>query len=170
MAIEIDATLSGAASNSYVTVIEADDYFAGHFVLAKATLWSGLSEAQKKTLLRLGASIVESLPMEDNAEYRRVSSQSLTFPRNVDHASGVFFVPQDVKDAQCEQAVYLATMDEANMVAQMQGIWEESVSADGVSTRTTYSGGGGSASMLSPFTFALLKSYVRRGSSTLRRA
>lgn len=170
MAIELDATSSGSSANTYVTTAEADEYFAAHFSTAKTSVWSGLESHQKVTLLRLACSIIETLPFHDGSVGPAVWDQALQFPRTEDYADNAYAVPQVVKDAQCEQAIYLLTADEAAMTAQMQGIWEESVRAGDVQVGTVYSGGGVTASMVAPLSFQLLRPYVRKGSTRLARA
>lgn len=170
MAIELDATPSSSEANSYVTAAEADEYFAAHFSLAKTSVWAGLESHQKVTLLRLACSIIETLPFHDGSIGPAAWDQALQFPRTEDYDDNVYSVPQVVKDAQCEQAIYLLTADEAAMTAQMQGIWEESVQAGDVKVGTVYSGGGVTASMVAPLSFQLLRPYVRKGSTRLARA
>jgi len=170
MAIELDATSSGGSANTYVTVAEADAYFAAHFSQAKTSAWSWLEAHQKVSSLRLACSIIETLPFHGGSVGPAVWDQALQFPTTEDYADNAYAVPQVVKDAQCEQAMYLLTADEASMTAQMQGIWEESVQAGDVKVGTVYSGGGVTASMVAPLSFQLLRPYVRKGSSKVARA
>jgi hypothetical protein len=170
--IELDTTVSGEVANSYVSVDEADAYFTSHFSQAKSSAWAGITEEQKVTALRVACSVIETLPFHDSAAGPHVWNQALSFPRDADYvvAEQDYIVPQVVKDAQCEQAVYLLTADEAAMTAQMQGTWEESVQVDTVKIGNVYSGGGVTASMVAPLAFQLLRPYIRKGSAKIRRA
>lgn len=57
MALMLDATVGGAASNSYATVVEADAYFEARIDLP--TPW-GDSDASKDTLLVMGTRVLDA--------------------------------------------------------------------------------------------------------------
>lgn len=161
----LTTTLHSATADSYVTLAEADTFFANHYLLAKQTAWDVFSSGQKEMLLRRACQVIETLPLEDQIFFRQVVDQALTFPRNADLVDGIYVMPQIVKDAQCEQAIYLSVFDDSELSDQMKGVSNVSVSG-GVSMSTTYVGLG---SVVAPMAFALLGPLLRR-SSQLRRA
>ena len=83
--------------DSYVTVVEADAYFAAHFGYDE---WAGLQTETKEQLLR------SAVPILDHScswfEKKCADDQPLAFPRQPDCVT-----PQGVKDAQCELAYLL---------------------------------------------------------------
>lgn len=101
----LDATVAGAAANSYLTVAEADAFAAGDPVSGDAWL-AALDDAKERSLIAAA---------EDVDLYRRaagvryVTTQARLFPRSVDWIGTppVAFVLPDVKRGQYEQAVYL---------------------------------------------------------------
>lgn len=152
----LDATLSGEFANSYVTRSYADSYFANHYVADKTALWATFSDAQKDALLIHATifgieNVVCVLPNEINdpfrkhysnrvtgqviqladdpyLPYRYSSIQNLQFPRNLDiDSTGTVFIPEDVKIAQCEQAIYLADQDEEALSNSEKGLKLESI-------------------------------------------
>ena len=180
-------TVGGATSNSYVSRTEADTYFAQHWSTARNDLWTTLNPAQKDRVLTHAANVLESLrfldsehtygvalplSLREGGEYdytihRLTSGQKLQFPRNVDvDDDEVAFIPQEVKDAQCEQAVYLLSFDESNLSTQLQGVMEEAVGASGVRSYIQYSRRG---SFVSPLALQLVAPFLRRG-NRLKRA
>lgn len=162
----LTTTLSGSTSDSYVTVAEADTFFANHYTLAKSSAWSLFSTPQKEMLLVRACQVIESLPLEDSVIYRHLPDQVLTFPRNTDYDTlGAYYVPPAVKDAQCEQAIYLSALDESAIADQIQGIKFQGIGG-GMSVQTSYVGLG---SVVAPMAFALLSPLLRR-SRRLRRA
>jgi hypothetical protein len=93
---------------------------------------------------------------------RQMVNQRLQFPRNIDlDPAGDAIVPQNVKDAQCEQAVYLLSFDESIMAAQMQGIQEETITAGPVRIRQKFAGGATSGIALSPMALDLMREFLR---------
>lgn len=173
----IDATIGGADSNSYVSVVEADTYFKSHWSTTKMDLWLSMSSKQKERLLQMSTNVLETLrfldqqsgggglpepfaDLESDVTVRRFYyGQRLSFPRNIDVASdGSGEIPIPVKDAQCEQAVYLITFDESTLATQYQGIIEESVVAGSVRAYSNY---GRLGTMLSPVAAELLRPYLR---------
>lgn len=163
----LDTTLHGETADSYVTLAEADAYFADHYVLAKSTAWSTFSDAQKEMLLKRSCQVIETLPLEDTVYWRRDSTQALTFPRNADyHEDGSYYVRQEVMDAQCEQAIYLSTLDEGALADQIQGVKYQEVGAGGgIIFQATYKGLG---SVVAPMALALMGPLLRRSSRLLR--
>lgn len=163
----LDTTLSGTDANSYATLDEADEYFANHYMLAKSSAWSALGDDQKEAALRAAANVLETLPFTDYSVGRAVWNQRLSFPLTVNYDDdGAYYMPAEVKDAQCEQAVYLLSVDESAIASQMMGLKHESVAAGPVRTTTDYVGRG---SLIAPMAYELLRPYIRK-SMTLYRA
>lgn len=179
-------TVAGANSDSYVSVAEANAYFASHWSLAKNELWSALNPAQKERVLRAATQVLEGLRfLDDEHGYgallplslreagqfdyticRLEPTQRLQFPRNVDiDANNVAFVPQEVKDAQCEQAVYMLSFDDSQISNQMQGVMEEAIAAGNVRVYTQYSRRG---TFVAPLALQLVSPFLRRGTRIKR--
>jgi hypothetical protein len=176
----LDATVGGSSSDSYVTVNEADTFFSSHYQTAKTSTWSVLSSAQKEAVLRRATQILDSLRILDT-EYgagalptslvayegyeltihRQLVNQRLQFPRNIDiGVNDIAFVPQNVKDAQCEQAVFLINFDDSSIATQMAGIKVETVAAGSVRVRNEYTGTS-LGSSLAPMALELMREFLR---------
>lgn len=187
MAIAIDSTLAGETANSYVAVSYCDDYWAQHYSSIKAEQWSELSAAAKALTLVVACRHLETLRFTSSQrkhddgyayEYNQrtglvvgvrsgthvskyLATQALQFPRNVDYNSaGTYYVPDAIKFAQCEQAVYLLSFDESAMVTHLQGVDYEEVTAGAVTVRQRLSGAGGS--IMSPVAIELVRPYLLR--------
>ena len=112
----LDATLGGASANSYVTVAEADAYFATSF---GRTAWGSASAANKEIVLIESTRLLDLLVSWKG--YVKSDTQALRWPRtyvpNIDgRYSGVgtiksyisdSIVPKDIKNAVCELAYSL---------------------------------------------------------------
>jgi hypothetical protein len=193
MALTIDVTVAGDSANSYADVTYADAYWSGHYNSIKSAQWAALTTAKKTTALIHATRIIEFvrftvfettesglvydpnsglvLNMVDSVEpVRSTIDQSLQFPRNLDYdsGSGTFFIPEGVKMAQCEQAVYLLTLDEGAIANRLQGIVSESVGLGSgqISVSQSYVTRG---SFLSPVAVDLLKEFMVK-SAKLRRS
>lgn len=100
MALAIDATIGGTASNSYVTIAEADAYFEA--MLGFSTVWAAFSDAVKTQRLVLACRALERLGFTGE---KYDEDQSLSFPRAP--LDEPLAIPKAVKDAQCEMAALL---------------------------------------------------------------
>lgn len=180
-------TVGGPTSNSYVTVNEANVYFANHYLTAKSTVWAALTQPRKESALKRACQQIETLrvlddelsagrlPIELVIDYgydliihRAEIDQKLQFPRNLDlDTTGEPYVLQDVKDSQCEQAVYLMSFDDTALITSTQGILEEAVTAGAVKSYTKYAEGR-PPTYLSPMAIELMRPYLRT-SGRLRR-
>jgi len=133
VAVLVDDTISGEYSNSYINVAYADEYFSDHFDTTKTSTWEALGDGQKQSLLVQAALIIEQFKYTYVLERRELTlhydsqtglvhdflhvqypvrytwNQNLQFPRNldVDSISGDTYIPEAVKIAQCEQAIFL---------------------------------------------------------------
>lgn len=183
----IDATVGGENSDSYVTVNEATTFFNNHYITAKKTAWAALTQPQKESALKRACQQLETLRVLDDelstgrlpialmidygydlSLHRAEINQRLQFPRNIDiDSSNVPFVPQEVKDSQCEQAVYLLSFDDTALVTSTQGIVEEAVTAGAVKSYTRYSEGH-APTYLAPMVVELMRPFLRT-SGRLRR-
>jgi hypothetical protein len=178
----IDTTVGGETAVSYSTVSYADKYFRDHYSIAKNTLWASLSVARKESALRRATQQIETLKFLDS-EYLHVAQmplalllnddeasfgickafefQRLQFPRNVDVSSqGDYFVPVEVMDAQCEQAVHLLNFDDSALLTIGSGIVAEAVTAGAVKSYTKYTEGV-SPTYISPMAAELLRPFFR---------
>lgn len=176
----LDVTVGGSASNSYVTVGEADKYFNTHYITAKKTAWSALTQPQKESALKRACQQLETLKVLDDelstgrlpialvidygydlSLHRAEINQKLQFPRNLDvDPTGTPFVPQELKDAQCEQAVYLLAFDDTALITTAQGVVEEAVTAGPIKSYTKYSEGS-TPTYLAPIVLELMRPYLR---------
>jgi hypothetical protein len=184
----LDTTVGGENTVSYVSVSESNSYFANHFSLAKTALWDALSQPRKESALKKACQQLETIKFLD-VEFafagrlplaliddiyaditisKHEEFQRLQFPRNIDEDSaGDMFVPQEVKDAQCEQAVHLLNFDDAALLTIGQGVVEEAVTAGPVKSYTRYSEHA-HLSYLSPMAIELLRQFMRTSSRVRR--
>lgn len=173
-------TVGGSTSNSYVTVNEANTYFANHYLTAKATLWASLTQPRKESVLKRACQQIETFKVLDDelstgrlpialvidfgydlTIHRAEIDQKLQFPRNLDlDPTGQPYIPQEVKDSQCEQAVYNLSFDDAALITMQQGIIEEAVTAGAVKSYTKYSEGR-PPTYLSPMAVELMRPFFR---------
>jgi hypothetical protein len=165
MALVLDSSISGEHSNSYITVAECDDYWGNHYSTTKADVWNGLNDAQKVSALIQACRVIETARFVSDSgngyvepqlyalnhqwigyspgqPVRANYAQCLQFPRNVDYDStGSFYIPESIKMAQCEQAVYLITFDESTIGDRIQGMDLNSTRVGDVSIHNRFGGG-----------------------------
>lgn len=121
MACTIDATVGGAASNSYVTVAEADAYHEAH--VSGATWAAASADAKCRALVSATRQIdayvewtVESVVASD-AQALAWPRVGMVDPRTQDVvSSGV--LPTRLKEATCEQARALLAGDRSAELSQ----------------------------------------------------
>lgn len=165
MAVEINATLSGLNSNSYVTLAEADSYFGARL---HAASWTSAANDAKAQALIMACRHIESCRLRVD---RRVSTmfspaqsdQVLSFPRLRDvDASGAYIIPPRVRDAQCEEALALLAFGaEQERRAALQAAGVTSFSTDGLSEG--YGQGAPSHPIVGAQARILLGPYIERG-------
>ena len=149
MAIKADP--GGADSNSYVTLQEAETYFADRL---RVDAWSGASSADKEKALLTACRHVEAcrirvhrrpygypgeLPDAMGRPYDPLApsnpDQALSFPRKKDKDNaGDYAIPKRAKDAQCEETLALVARgaeQERRRALQAAGV--TSFSVDGLS-------------------------------------
>lgn len=175
----LDITVGGTTSNSYVAQATADDFFNNHYSIAKSSLWSTLNSAQKESVLKRACQVLDSLRVLDTelgsgalpialvqrdtydlTIHRLDVGQVLNFPRNIDLLDGTYtgYIPQEVQDAQCEQAIYLLAFDDSSMSTRMSGVTQETIGAGNVRTHTVFKEGG---TFIAPLVLELMRPYLR---------
>lgn len=103
MSITIDATACGEDSNSYCTLSEVDAYMLG--IPWFASTWAALTTATKNAWLVFATRAIDRLKFK-GASYD--VDQALEFPRTItDDKTDEGYIPQKVKDAQCELIIWL---------------------------------------------------------------
>ena len=105
MAPVLVATLAGATSNSYITVVDAGIYFDNRL---DATDWAAASADNKAASLITATGWLDTLDFYGD---RSVTTQALKWPRIDVTCDGVeadaTFIPREIKDATCEAALAL---------------------------------------------------------------
>lgn len=149
----IDATVAGESSNSYITLADADAYFANSL---GGSDWAAFTSDKRERALISATLVIERLQLRGK-QYDRTTPQALHFPRITDFA---YEIPAAIQRAQCEQALWMLQQqaepelfDRAALRAQ--GV--TSMSLDGLSE--SY-GGAQHADGLSPIVRSMLRPYV----------
>jgi len=111
VAAVIDATLSGASSNSYVTLAEADAYFE---TVPNSSTWDDKTDDQKNRSIISATRWIDSLNFYGD---RCDTSQALSWPRNNYHVDRIELtcseIPTEIKYATYELARALANDTDA---------------------------------------------------------
>lgn len=107
----LDATPGGASANSYLTVEEADAYFAGRL---HAGVWTAASAEEQEAALVMSTRVIDANVCFTGAA--STSTQALTWPRRGMYtrngvAIAVDAIPQALKDATAELAMLLLSKD-----------------------------------------------------------
>lgn len=113
MALVFDATLSGAASNSYITVEQANSYMEGRY---ENTLWPTTTT----DIQRLLVSATRRIDSERFDGLKTTTTQRLQWPRQaIFDRDGFTYsstaLPQNLINAICEYAYWLLQQDERIM-------------------------------------------------------
>jgi len=175
----LDATPGSRSANSYVSVAEATAYFAARL---RSEAWDVASESdQEKALLtvcrRIEAHRLQvhrrpyGFPYDlPNALDRPADplapahpDQALSFPRQRDlDQSGAFAIPDQVMQAQCEEALaLLASGAEQERRRSLQAAGVKSFSVDGLSE--SYETGAARQMLISAEARSLLAPFIDRG-------
>jgi len=177
--VAIDATVGGENSNSYVTLTEAETYFADRL---RVDAWSAASSADKEKALLTACRHIEAcrirvhrrpygypgeLPDAMGRPYDPLApsnpDQALSFPRKKDEDNaGDYAIPKRAKDAQCEEALALlarGTEQERRRVLQAAGV--SSFSVDGLSE--SYGAPGAAHPLESAEARTLLAPFIDKG-------
>ncbi|MFB3880946.1 MAG: DnaT-like ssDNA-binding protein [Armatimonadota bacterium] len=175
----IDATVGGLQSNSYVSLAEAEAYFAARL---RAEAWSASSEADKEKALLTACRRIEAHRLQvrrrpylypgepaDTLDRRYDwlaplnADQALSFPRRRDQDhTGAYAVPQQVREAQCEEALALLSRGaESERRHALQAAGVTGFSVDGLSE--SYEAGASRQLLMSGEARMLLAPFVDRG-------
>ena len=122
MAFTFDSTIGSTTGNSYVSVVDSDDYFDGTL---DSTKWSNLSNTEKEQLLVMATTRLES---ESYGGYVATTTQRLQFPRSLlVHRNTPVIpyyeedeVPKEVQTATFELGLYFLqkSLDELGLAAE----------------------------------------------------
>lgn len=113
MAFTFDSTLSGTESNSYISVSQADDFFAAHL---KKSYWTELKTPEKQAILVQATNRIDE---EEFGGRRTITNQRLQWPRTyivdrdrnpqmesvAEFIGGAYYRPSDVIPKEMVQAV-----------------------------------------------------------------
>jgi hypothetical protein len=194
MAIVLDATVGGEFSNAFTNIAYADEYFENHYNSVKKAAWQALTDEAKEAALMDATQILEQFnfivgvlkPTVSDMVYDPRTGkflayvnesvtptkynyfQALQFPRSVDvYTDGTLYIPEKIKRATCEQAVYLLAFDDSALANRLQGITMDRVSiGQGAISATQEYGLGGT--MLAPTAHQLIRPYLVNTSRVLR--
>ena len=119
MAFALDATVGGTTSNSYITVADADDYFAGVF---NADDWNILTETEKAQLLVMST---RRLDAEKFYGQRENQTQKLQWPRlfvndRDGYVTTTTTLPVELQYATCEYALYQLRLENREVTESMR--------------------------------------------------
>jgi hypothetical protein len=176
-------------TNSYVDTAYADDYFSNHWLAANSAAWDALDDAPKATLLIAAARVIESARFTNivvhtdwrfHRYYNRLTMQIMNFqllrepvkyffyqlmqfPRNldIDLVGGLPYIPEAIKMAQCEQAVYMLTFDQSALSNRLQGITSDAIGVgrSQILLKQTY---GSEGTMFAPQAYEMIKPFLVR--------
>jgi len=173
MASPIVATVGGSSDNCYVTLAQADAYFA---LQLRGEQWANWATNRREIALIQATSAIEALggaklyadsparALFPGAPY--LDTQALHFPRGSDThlVAGVttVVIPQDVCEAVYEQAYWLLDrLDNPGLLDHqaLQNAGVTSTSIDGISV--SYGGKAGIPAGIAPMAWAKIKPYIR---------
>jgi len=123
----IDATEGGASANSYVTAVVALEYFLGRH---SSEGYRNSNATVQERLLRTATLFLDSRINWVGHTKDRVTPQALEWPRvdslDVDSALDISVngqvIPQDLKNAQCELALYLVNNGEPSESSDLDSV------------------------------------------------
>ena len=173
------ATIAGGSSNSYLSLADAQAYFAARL---HSDAWDGASDADREKALLTACRRIEAHRLQvhrrpygfpydlPNALDRPADplapadpDQTLSFPRQRDlDRTGSFAIPDQVKQAQCEEALaLLAQGAEQERRRSLQAAGVRSFAVDGLSE--SYESGAAAQMLLSAEARMLLSPFIDRG-------
>lgn len=172
--LTLNTTIAGEAANSYVDVLFADEYLESHFLTTLADAWANLDDNQKVTALIGACRVIETarftvqgVGSANSLPTRYVTTQALQFPRNIDVSVALTpYVPEPIKWAQCEQAVYLVSLDTTVLANALKGIWADTLQVGDVRMHQNIRVGG---SAYAPLALEYVKPFLVRTSPSIRR-
>jgi hypothetical protein len=158
--VALDATVAGAAANSYLTLAAADALAADDLGPEAAAWLSQADDAKREAALRRATRELDAYLRTGWARYS--AAQALLFPRLIDQDASGALLPRNVQLACYEQATYVlanaAVMDRANSRRARD-------LASAAEPNTSYSEGGQELPTLSPQALQYLAGYRTAGSS-----
>jgi hypothetical protein len=171
MAATITCTPGGSADNCYVTAAQATAYYAG--TLREATWAEFPADDRAKALIqatqdieRQGGACAPDSPSRSRfwgEPYDVGTPQALHFPRSDDlDSGGSVVIPEAVRDAVCEQALWLLQQQAAPELLDYTALHARgvtSLSADGLAVSL---GKPGAPDDIAPRAWVCLRPYVRR--------
>lgn len=165
MALVIDATLSGANSNSYVTLAEANSYFEARL---HTSVWDAASDDDRNRALAMATKRIEQ---ENFYGDRASSAQKLKFPRvNIGYLDGILLddtIPNILKESQFELAIHLLSVNMTLKGVATDAYKEIQVGSIKVQPAIDPSDNASSAyNTLPPFVVSLLSDISRTASSS----
>jgi hypothetical protein len=160
----LDATVGGASANSYVTLSQANDYFAAGAHLRSAE-WLALSNSVREACLLSATRWLDVLRYFGQPVS---TTQALRFPRVYENWP-VDAIPRRVRDACCEQALHLAS--NPNGYSKRQELQAQGVVSYTIGELTEMFGGprvnsGTAEHAVCDAAKALLRGFVSRGGRT----
>jgi len=134
----LDATVSGAASDTYITLAEWETYASNAGWVTVGT------DAVKEVYLRRAAQYLDR--SYRYVGYRNIELQARAWPRQMDRAIDGYWVdddvvPQDIKDAQAEMAWLIHGGADPFATLEQGGVKSTSVKAGEVESTTVYDSG-----------------------------
>lgn len=162
---EEDGTVE--ATDAYMSASEADVYFVDD---PRVTGWDALTDSEKDWYLKRATKIIDALPLR-GVKYLTDGTQDLQFPRqyregyDMDELTGEAEVPQQVKDACCEEALalYLEQAGSGVSRAALQEAGVASYQIPGILSETFRAGAGsGRFGLRSADAYRLLSRYIAR--------
>lgn len=193
MALTLNTIISDQFANSYVDIAFCDTYWSGHYSTTKAAQWAALNTTQKTSVLLNACKVIERFKYTEpgylrppeywHSQFNRVTGlvvqitwdrrplraayrQKLQFPRSLDYdQTGAFYIPEDIKAAQCEQAVYLLNFDEDALASRLQGISQDALTVGTIHISQSVASGGSS---LAPMAREFLSQYFYSSNSWKR--
>ncbi len=160
MAITLDATSGGALSNSYLTLPDANTYFESR---ANSSIWTAITDDEIKKQLLITAT--KTIDYNDFLGTREdtTTPQALKFPRiGLPLQDGISYdsvIPKDIKEATCELAIHLASVDMSTFGTQSGAIKKEKVGSLEVTYAVADSNYVPNNKDLPPFVTDLLSNY-----------
>lgn len=167
----ITCTPGGSTDNSYVTVAQANTYYANTL---REPLWDDYAEDDRERALIQATQQLEALGGARTVDspsrslfwgepYDTSTPQALHFPRSDDLTTGgIVAIPQAVKDAVCEQALWLLQQRDAPPLldhAANQAAGISNLSLDGINV--SYKGSSIPRD-IAPAAWAKFSPYVRK--------
>jgi len=133
MSITFDATVAGTATNSFVAVAEADEYFERYVYAKGQTEWSSASDTATVTL-KENYLMAATRNIDNNLfiDEKYTEEQALQFPRYMQEemTEDETVIPTAIKNATFEEA--LGVINGCGSTAQCDGVVSQSMGSTSV--------------------------------------